>query len=96
MTPRQLESRIRALRGSLRRMLALHGFSWVLGVIVPLVILAGFCDWLFQLDSGIRVVLLAALVGAVGYLGYRRVLRPLFVRFADLDIAMRIEEPGRA
>ena len=29
-------------------------------------------------------------------LSYRRVLRPLFVRFADLDIAMRIEErwPG--
>ncbi len=32
MTPRQLESRIRALRGSLRRLLALHGLSWVLGV----------------------------------------------------------------
>ncbi len=64
MTPRQLESRIRALRGSLRRLLALHGLSWVLGVIVPLVILAGFCDWLFQLDSVIRAALLAALVGA--------------------------------
>ena len=45
MTPRQLESRIRALRGSLRRLLALHGFSWVLGLVVPLVILAGFLDW---------------------------------------------------
>jgi hypothetical protein len=96
MTPRQLESRIRALRGSLRRLLALHGCSWVLGLIVPLVILAGFFDWLFQLDSVIRAVLLAALVGTALYLAYRRVLRPLFVRFADLDIAMRIEErwPG--
>jgi hypothetical protein len=96
MTPRQLESRIRALRGSLRRLLALHGLSWVLGAIVPLVIFAGFCDWLFQLDSAIRAALLASLVGAAFYLGYRRVLRPLFVRFADLDIAMRIEErwPG--
>ena len=37
-----------------------------------------------------------SLVGAALYMGYRRVLRPLFVRFADLDIAMRIEErwPG--
>ena len=96
MTPRQLESRIRALRGSVRRLLALHGLSWVLGLIVPLVILAGFADWLFHLDSVIRAALLAALVGAALYLGYRRVLRPLFVRFADLDIAMRIEErwPG--
>ena len=63
---------------------------------MPLIILAGFCDWLFHLDSAIRAALLAALAGAVIYLGYRRVLRPLFVRFADLDIAMRIEErwPG--
>ena len=66
------------------------------GLIVPLVILAGLFDWLFQLDSVIRAALLAALVGTAFYLGYRRVLRPLFVRFADLDIAMRIEErwPG--
>jgi hypothetical protein len=96
MTPRQLESRIRALRGSLRRLLALHGLSWVLGIIVPLVIVAGLADWLFQLDSVIRATLLAALSGGLFYLAYRRVLRPLFVKFADLDIAMRIEErwPG--
>ena len=44
----------------------------------------------------IRATLLAALAGGLIYLGYRRVLRPLFVKFADLDIAMRIEErwPG--
>jgi hypothetical protein len=96
MTARQLESRIRALRGSLRRMLALHGLCWVLGLIVPLVILAGLADWLFQLDSLIRAALLAALVATGLYWGYYRVLRPLYVRFADLDIAMRIEErwPG--
>ena len=42
------------------------------------------------------LALLAAVIGAAGYLLYRRVLRPLLVRFADLDIAMRIEErwPG--
>ena len=59
MTARQLESRIGALRGSLRRLLALHGLCWVLGLIVPLVIVAGFADWLFHLDSVIRAVLLA-------------------------------------
>ena len=74
MTPRQLESRIRALRGSLRRLLALHGCSWVLGLIVPLVILAGFLDCLFHLDSVIRAALLAVLVGTALYQGYRRVL----------------------
>ena len=58
MTPGQLESRIRGLRSSVRRLLALHGLSWVLGLIVPLVILAGFADWLFHLDSVIRAALL--------------------------------------
>ena len=96
MTPVQLESRIAALRSSVRRLLALHGLSRVLGLIVPLVILAGIADWLFHLDGVIRAALLLSLIGGALWLCYRYVLRPLFVRFADLDIAMRIEErwPG--
>jgi hypothetical protein len=96
MTARQLESRIQALRASVRRLLALHGICWVLGLLLPLVIAAGLADWLFHLDSMIRATLLAALAGTLAYLLYRWVLRPLLVRFADLDIAMRIEErwPG--
>ena len=96
MTAHQLESRIGALRASLRRLLALHGMGWVLGLSLPLLIIAGFADWLLHLDSVIRVVVLAAVIGTLLFLIYRRMIRPLFVRFADLDIAMRIEErwPG--
>ncbi len=66
------------------------------GLVVPVIILAGLADWLFHLDAAIRAVLLALVCGGALWLGYERVLRPLFVRFADLDIAMRIEErwPG--
>jgi len=96
MTARQVISRIGSLRANVRRLVALHGLSWLIGLLLPLVILAGIADWVFHLDAVIRAVLLLALVGATGYLGYRFVLRPLFVRFADLDIAMRIEQrwPG--
>jgi hypothetical protein len=96
MTSRQLASRIGSLRANVRRLIALHGLSWLIGLLLPLVIAAGIADWLFHLDAVIRAALLIALGGALGYLGYRFVLRPLFVRFADLDIAMRIEErwPG--
>src|SRR4051812_2258231 len=96
MTPGQLESRIAALRASVRRLLALHGLGWILGLVVPLVILAGLADWLFHLDAAIRAAILVALIGTALWLFYGRVLRPLLVRFADLDIAMRIEErwPG--
>jgi hypothetical protein len=96
MAAREVRSRIRSLRANVRRLLALHGLSWLVGVLVPLVILAGFADWLFHLDAVIRAALLLALGGGLFYLGYRFVIRPLVVRFADLDIAMRIEErwPG--
>ena len=66
MTARQLESRIQALRASVRRLLALHGICWVVGLLLPLVIAAGLADWLFHLDAGIRAALLAALAGTLG------------------------------
>ncbi len=74
----------------------MHGLSWMVGLIVPLLILAGLADWAFHLDAVIRAVLLAAIAGFALWLAIRYVLRPLFIRFADLDIAMRIEQrwPG--
>ena len=97
MSERLLESRISALRGQVRRLLVFHGLSWVVAAVVPLVILAGLADWLVPPRR-------RRPPGAPGWpdrrsrlwLGYRRVLRPLVVRFADLDIALRIEErwPG--
>ena len=70
MSPLQLESRIRGLRNSLRRLLALHGLSWVVGSVVPLVILAGLADWLFHIDFVIRAALLAVLAGAAALAGF--------------------------
>ncbi|WP_406696676.1 DUF4175 family protein [Singulisphaera sp. Ch08] len=91
-----LESRIATLRAQVRRVLALHGMSWVIGLVVPIIIFVGLLDWMVHLDSLVR---LAALVGLIGYgfwLSFRYVITPLVLRFPDLDIAMRIEErwPG--
>ncbi len=93
---RHLVSRIASLRSRVRRLLALYGLSWVVGVIVPLLVLAGLADWLIHFDAGVRLLLLLALAGSAGWMVYRRVVLPLVVRFKDLDIAMRIEErwPG--
>ena len=54
-----------ALCASVRRLLALHGLGWVVGLLVPLVIVAGLADWLFHLDSVIRRGLPAALLGTL-------------------------------
>ncbi len=96
MASRDVVSRIRSLRANIRRLVALHGLSWLVGLLLPLAILAGVADWLFHLDAVIRAAILVAIGGAALYLGYRFVIRPLVVRFADLDIAMRVEErwPG--
>lgn len=96
METRALESRIAALRGQVRRLLALHGLSRVVGLTIPLVMLAGFLDWLFHLDSFIRLTALLATCGVALWLAFQYVLIPLVIRFRDLDIALRIEErwPG--
>ena len=96
METQQLESRIANLRSRVRRLVALHGLGWVIGVVLPLAILAGLADWLIHLDSGVRLTFLFALGAVAAWLIYRYVVMPLIVRFADLDIAQRIEDrwPG--
>lgn len=96
METRELISRIATLRGRVRRLLALHGLGWVVGLTVPLMILACLTDWLAHLDAGVRLTFLLALTGSAGWLAYRHVVVPLIVRFGNLDIALRIEErwPG--
>ncbi len=96
MDARHLESRISTLRARVRRLLALHGLSRVVACTVPLVVLACLADWLAHFDAGVRLALLVALGGFTAWLAYRHVVLPLVVRFADLDIALRIEErwPG--
>ena len=54
-TPVELESRICQLRARVRRLLALHGLSLVVALLVPLVIVAGLADWLIHLDAAVRL-----------------------------------------
>ena len=91
-----VESRIGALRGRVRRLLALHGVSYLVAGTVAAVVVACAADWLIHLAAEVRLALLVGVVGLAGYLLVRRVLLPLIVRFRDLDIALRIEErwPG--
>src|SRR5258707_7075111 len=92
MESRRLEARIARLRGQVRRLLALHGVSRVVGVLVPLIVLAGLADWLIHLDAVVRLLTLVALMGLGAWLIHRHVVLPLIVRFGDLDIALRIED----
>ena len=66
----------RTLRGQVRRLLALHGLSWVRRRCwSPLIILAGLADWAIHLDALVRLVAARRRSSALGALG-RLPLRP--------------------
>ncbi len=96
MNQDQLTARIAGLRGQARRLIAMHGLSWLVAWLVPAIVFACVLDWVFQLDSIIRAALLTTLLALAIGLGWRLVLRPLLVRFANLDAAFLIEKrwPG--
>src|SRR5438270_159349 len=91
-----LEARISALRGRVRRLLALHGLSWVVAAVLLAVVACGLTDWAIHLAREVRLVLLLGVLGMAGWMTARYVVAPLVVRFRDLDIALRIEKrwPG--
>ncbi len=91
-----IETRIAALRGQVRRLVAIHGLSRLAFGLAAAVLAAGLADWLLDLVPEVRLALLLGVIGLGAYLFARRVMMPLVVRFADLDIALRIEDrwPG--
>ena len=91
-----IEARIAALRGQVRRLLALHGLSRLVFGVATAILVAGSADWLIHLAPEVRLVLLIGVIGLGAWLAITRVLMPLIVKFADLDIALRIEDrwPG--
>ena len=91
-----IEARIGVLRRQVRRTLALHGLSLVAVGVIGAIAAACLADRAANLVSEVRLVLLAGVVGLGLWLLVRRVVQPLVVRFADLDIALRIEDrwPG--
>ena len=92
----RLESRIANLRRQVRSLVALHGSGWTIGLLIPIVIALGFVDWGIHLDSNVRLVALLGLFGVATWFIYRYILLPLLIPFADLHIALKIEErwPG--
>ena len=91
-----IEARIAALRNQVRRVLALHGASLVVVGVVAAICAATLSDRLANLVPEVRLVLLVSIIALALWLTLQRVVLPLVVRFADLDIALRIEErwPG--
>ncbi len=95
----QLFARLQALRQRVRRVLWVYGLCWLTVVFVGSAFMAGLLDWLVHLDdSGIRCLLGLCILGATGFIGWRRLIVPLMTQLSDLDLSLRIERlnPGLA
>ena len=92
----RLKTRIAALRGQVRRLLALHGVGRIVALATPVVLAACLADYLIHLAPEVRLALLTAWFGLLAVLAWRHVVLPLVMRFRDLNIALKIEKrwPG--
>ena len=84
-----IDLRLQDLRRRVRRVLGIHGVCWLLAVGAGFATVSGLADWLLDLSTGVRVILLLLLVGASLWTGYRLLLLPLLLRLRDVDLAAR-------
>lgn len=96
MTRNDLLNRIAALRGRIRRLLAIYGLARVTAIFLGVLLVAGWADWLIHLAGPIRALELIATIVLTGWAARRYFLKPLLANFDDLALALKIEErwPG--
>src|SRR5919108_4855907 len=91
----QQTSGVVARLAALRRQVA--AWFWVDGLSRVLWLVLGLCaadlalDWLFRMDRAQRLVMLALMAAAVGWLVYRRLVRPLSAPLSDDALALQGE-----
>ena len=71
-----LESRIAALRGQVRRLVAAHGLSWLVLGSLAAIMVAGFLDWFVHLVPEVRLVLLLVVIAITVWLAIRYIVKP--------------------
>jgi len=84
-------SKLRALRGRLRRLIVLDGASRVVLVIVGALAAALLLDWSAKLEPQGRLVLLLAAGAATLYALWRFLVSPLLVPLGDEELALLVE-----
>jgi len=87
-----LEYRIATLRRRVRRLVTLHGLSWIIAAVLSTVIVLGLVDYQLRFqDRGIRIICSLLVFGALGWTCYRFLYLPLCFRLRDVDLALRLQ-----
>jgi len=91
MPPTRLLDTLQDLRRKIRLMSLIYGTGIVIAAAVGLLLALTLLDYILNLPSGPRVVLLLAAAVALGWVAVRFVVRPLTARFTLRDVASRME-----
>jgi hypothetical protein len=90
--PHPLKQKLGTLRGRLRRMVIFHALSCTIGAVLATIIVLGLLDYAIRFqDPGLRVFCSLALLGVIGWVGYRHIYLPAIVRWRDTDLARQLE-----
>ncbi|HUY93433.1 MAG TPA: hypothetical protein VMV10_32200, partial [Pirellulales bacterium] len=87
--------RLAGVRRSLRARLALSGVTWVWTTLVALAALSLAGDWLLRFSLPVRQLLLGAAAALLAATLYRRLIKPMTLRFDDLDLAAVLDRRCR-
>jgi len=84
------------VRGQLRMHLLCEGLAWTVGAIVLLVALSYIADRWLRLETSTRIALLPLGIVAVLAIAYWKLVRPLWLKLDDLDLAVILDRrsPG--
>jgi len=86
-----LTDRLHSVRRRLRQLAWIRGFAWTVMAALLLLAVSGLIDWTVHASSGLRVLMLSAVVAGVGFAIYRYLVAPLSIPLRDLDLALRWE-----
>jgi hypothetical protein len=86
-----LLERLHQTRRRLRRVLVLHGVSWLVAAVIGAVTLAALVDWALHVSGGLRLLFLAAVAAVAAWVVQQYLVRPLCAAVRDLDLALRLE-----
>ena len=88
-------TRLSQLRGQMARWFMVDGLSRVLWLLIGLCILDLAIDWFFRMDKPQRLVMLALIGAAVGWLAWRRLFRPLSAQVSDDALCLQVEKGNK-
>jgi hypothetical protein len=92
MTQIALLNSLAGVRRRVRLLSILHGLGGLLSATVALLLATVLLDYTFNLDPILRVLLILAALGTIGYVAARQVFRPMAAKLRISDVAGRIEQ----